>query len=257
MPWKNRYIGNPILSGIGRTLFSVRIRDFHCGIRGYSKEAFERMELRTLGMEFASEMVIKATLLKMRITEVPTTLWPDGRSRPPHLRPWRDGWRHLRFMMLYSPRWLFLYPGFLLVGMGLLVGGYVLPQPRTLFGVTFDVHTLLMASASILIGFQAICFALFTKIFAIIEQLLPRDPKLEIVFKYINLEKGLVAGILMLLAGLGLTLAAAVKWKNAALGPLDPSQVLRILIPGTTLLMLGFQMIWASFFFSILGLKRK
>jgi len=257
MPWKHRWVGNPALSFIGRLFFKCPITDFHCGLRGFSQSAYKAMDLQTTGMEFASEMVIKATLQGMKMEEVPITLFKDGRSRPPHLRSWRDGWRHLRFMMLYSPRWLFLYPGFFLMGIGLLVGGYLLPQPRTLFGVTFDVHTLLLASASILIGFQAICFAFFTKIFAVMEKLLPPDSKLESVFKFINLERGLVAGILLLLAGTGLSLAAVVKWSHASLGPLNPSQVLRILIPGTTLLMLGFQTIWASFFFSILGLKRK
>jgi glycosyltransferase involved in cell wall biosynthesis len=257
MPWKHRWIGNPVLSFIGRLFFKCPITDFHCGLRGFSRSAYETMDLQTSGMEFASEMVIKATLLGMKMDEVPITLFKDGRSRPPHLRSWRDGWRHLRFMMLYSPRWLFLYPGFVLMISGLVVGGYLLPQSRMLFGITFDIHTLLLASAATLIGFQAICFAFFTKIFAIMEKLLPPDPKLEDAFKYINLERGLVAGILMLLAGLSLSLLAVFKWSDASFGPLEPSRILRILIPGTTLLMLGFQTIWASFFFSILGLKRK
>jgi glycosyltransferase involved in cell wall biosynthesis len=257
MPWMHRWIGNPVLSFIGRLFFHCPITDFHCGLRGFSKRAYDIMDLHTTGMEFASEMVIKSTLLGMKMEEVPITLSKDGRSRPPHLRSWRDGWRHLRFMMLYSPRWLFLYPGFILMGLGLLVGLYLLPQPRTWFGITFDVHTLLLASAAVLIGFQAICFAFFTKIFAVMENLLPPDPKLESVFKYINLERGLIAGALILLAGLGLSLEAVFKWSDASFGPLQPSQILRILIPGTTLLMLGFQMIWASFFFSILGLTRK
>ena len=256
MPWKHRWIGNPVLSFIGRLFFKCPITDFHCGLRGFSRSAYEAMDLQTSGMEFASEMVIKATLLGMKMEQAPITLFKDGRSRPPHLRSWRDGWRHLRFMMLYSPRWLFLYPGFILMGGGLIIGGYLLPQPRTLFGITFDVH-LLLASASVVIGFQAICFALFTKIFAVIEKLLPPDPKLESVFKYINLEKGLIAGVLMLLTGLGLSLLAVFKWSDASFGPLEPSQILRILIPSTTLLMIGFQTICASFFFSILGLKRK
>jgi len=257
MPWKHRWLGNPVLSFIGRLFFNCPVTDFHCGLRGFSQSAYKAMDLQTTGMEFASEMVIKATLQGMRIEQVPITLYKDGRSRPPHLRSWRDGWRHLRFMMLYSPRWLFLYPGFILMGAGLLVGGYLLPQPRVILGVTFDVHTLLLASASILIGFQAICFALFTKIFAVMERLLPPDPKLDRAFKHINLEKGLIAGFLLLIAGVGLSIAAFLKWSSASFGPLEPTQVLRILTPGTTLVMLGFQVIWASFFLSILGLKRK
>jgi glycosyltransferase involved in cell wall biosynthesis len=257
MPWKHRWIGNPVLSFIGQLFFKCPITDFHCGLRGFSKSAYETMDLQTTGMEFASEMVIKATLLGMKMEQVPITLYKDGRSRPPHLRSWRDGWRHLRFMMLYSPRWLFLYPGFLLMAFGVIVAGYLLPAPRMLFGVTFDVHTLLLASSAILIGFQAVCFAYFTKIFAVLEKLLPPDPKLEKSFDYFNLEKGLIAGVVLLLTGLGLSLAAIFKWSDASFGPLNPSQVLRILIPSTTLLMLGFQTICASFFFSILGLKRK
>ena len=240
MPWKHRWIGNPALSFVGRLFFKSPITDFHCGLRGFSRSAYDRMDLQTSGMEFASEMVIKATLLGMKMDEVPITLFKDGRSRPPHLRSWRDGWRHLRFMMLYSPRWLFLYPGFALMISGLVVGGYLVPQARTLFGVTFDIHTLLLASAAIQIGFQAICFALFTKIFATMEKLLPPDPKFESAFTYINLEKGLAVGILMLLAGLGLSLLAVFKWSDVSFGPLEPSLILRILIPGTTLLMLGF-----------------
>ena len=165
MPWKNRYIGNPVLSGIGIVLFSCPVSDFHCGLRAYTVEAFRKMDLRTTGMEFASEMVIKATLLKMRIAEVPTTLSPDGRSRPPHLRPWRDGWRHLRFMFLCSPRWLFLYPGLAMIAAGLGLGAWLLPSRREVFGVELDVHTLLYAAIAVVVGFQAVAFALFARVF--------------------------------------------------------------------------------------------
>ncbi|HEV2722568.1 MAG TPA: glycosyltransferase family 2 protein, partial [Thermoanaerobaculia bacterium] len=156
MPPLHRWLGNPVLSGIGRLFFRSPVRDFHCGLRGFSKAAYERMELRTTGMEFASEMVVKATLLGMRVDEVPIVLHPDGRSHPPHLRSWRDGWRHLRFLLLYSPRWLFLYPGFVLMLLGAVVAGWLLPRPRTLGGVTFDVQTLLYAGMAIVIGFQAV-----------------------------------------------------------------------------------------------------
>jgi len=157
---KHRYIGNPVLSTIGLVLFRAEAKDFHCGLRGFSKQAFHRMDLRTTGMEFASEMVIKATLLSMRITEVPTTLSPDGRSRPPHLRPWRDGWRHLRFMFLFSPNWLFLYPGLLMMLLGLVVGAALLAQPIYLNSVRLGLDTLVYCSTILIAGFQAILFSL-------------------------------------------------------------------------------------------------
>lgn len=255
MPWKNRYLGNPVLSGVGRLLFRCPARDFHCGLRGYSAEAFRRMDLRTTGMEFASEMVIKATLMGMRIAEVPTTLSPDGRDRPPHLRPWRDGWRHLRFMLLYSPRWLFLYPGLAMMLLGLLVGGWLLGGARRVGGVTFDVHTLLYAAAAAIVGFQAVAFAVLGKAFAISEGLLPRDPKMDGLLRLLRLEYGLVAGLAMVLGGLGLGIAGVVVWGRRAFGPLEPSQVLRIAIPSALLLVLGGQVVLASFFLSVLGLR--
>ena len=174
MPWKNRYIGNPVLSFIGRLFFRSRVGDFHCGIRGFSKSAFEMLDLRTTGMEFASEMVIKAQLKGLRIAEGPTILSQDGRSRAPHLRPYSDGWRHLRFMLMHSPRWLFLYPGCLLILLGLAGSCWLLPGPQRIGGIVFDVHTLLYAFVSVLLGFQLAAFAIFTKIFAISEGLLPR-----------------------------------------------------------------------------------
>ena len=175
----HKYLGNPVLTGIGRLLFKSQCGDFHCGLRGFTKEAYKRMGLRTTGMEFASEMVVKATLFKMRIAEVPTTLSPDGRNRAPHLRSWHDGWRHLRFLLLYSPRWLFLYPGVWLMILGGGVGLILLPGPRTVGGIRFDIHTLLYAATAVLLGFQSVVFAFFTKVFAISEGLLPRRPKSE------------------------------------------------------------------------------
>jgi hypothetical protein len=257
MPHLHRYLGNPVLTAIGRLLFRSPVSDFHCGLRGFKKEAMLVLDLRTTGMEFASEMVVKATLYRLRIAEVPTTLSPDGRSRPPHLRSWRDGWRHLRFLLLYSPRWLFLYPGALLMLAGLLVGLWLLPAPRTIGSVTFDVHTLLYASTAIVVGFQSIIFALFTKIFAITEGLLPEDPRLNQLFRYITLEVGLAVGTLMLLAGAVITIYALSRWGMQSFGPLVPSQMLRIIIPSITLITMSFQIILSSFFLSILGLKRR
>ena len=182
MPPTHQYFGNPALTWLGRLFFRNRaVGDFYCGLRGFRKDAYQRMGLRTTGMEFATEMVVKATLLNLRIAEVPTTLSPDGRSRPPHLRTWRDGWRTLRFFLLYSPRWLFLYPGIALVVLGTVLGVWLLPAPRTVGDVTFDVHTLLYAAAFVLLGFQSICFAVFTKLFAVSEGLHLPDPTLDLL----------------------------------------------------------------------------
>ena len=255
MPWKNRYIGNPILSGIGRLFFHCPARDFHCGLRGFSRDFFRRIDLRTTGMEFASEMVIKATLAGERIAEVPTTLDPDGRSRPPHLRPWRDGWRHLRFMLLYSPRWLFLIPGMLAMligtaGVAILAGGDVV-----IGHVHLSVHTMLYAAMTILAGFQAVCFSVFTKTFAIIEGLLPEDPRLTRLFQYVTLESGLISGFVLLLFSAAGTLYAFSYWSSTTFGPLDPAKMLRFVIPAVFTFLLGCQTILASLFLSVLGLR--
>jgi glycosyltransferase involved in cell wall biosynthesis len=256
MPFLHKYLGNPVLTGIGRLLFGSPCGDFHCGLRGFNKAAIMRLSLRTTGMEFASEMVVKATLYKLRIAEVPTTLSPDGRSRPPHLRSWRDGWRHLRFLLLYSPRWLFLYPGafLMLVGLGTVL--WLLPNPRAIGHMTFDVHTLLYAAMAIVIGFQAVVFAVFTKVFAMSEGLLPEDHRLNKVLRFINLEVGLVVGCVLLIIGLSGSMYALLTWGAHAFGPLDSSKVLRIVIPATTSFTLGFQIILSSFFLSVLGLRR-
>jgi len=257
MPFLHRYLGNPVLSGIGKLLFKSRMGDFHCGLRGFSKSAFARMDLRTTGMEFASEMVVKASLLGLSVAEVPTSLSPDGRTRPPHLRTWRDGWRHLRFLLLYSPRWLFLYPGIALMLIGSLLGLWLLPAPRAVANVTFDVHTLVYAAAFVLLGFQAIAFAVFTKIFAISEGLLPPDPTLDKLFQYITLEVGLAVGCLLTFAGLATSVYAVGAWGSKHFGALDYSRTMRLVIPAATFLTLGVQTIFASFFMSVLGLRRR
>lgn len=257
MPPLHRYVGNPVLTWLGRLFFRSPVGDFHCGIRGFSKEACERMGLRTTGMEFATEMIVKATLLKLSIAEVPTTLSPDGRSRPPHLRTWRDGWRHLRFLLLYSPRWLFLYPGLALMVVGTLLGIWLLPSPRVIGSVTLDVHTMVYAAAFVLLGFQAVAFAVFTKVFAISEDLLPPDPKLDRLFRYITLEVGLAIGALLASAGLAISLYAVGAWGSRHFGPLDYSHTMRLVIPAALLLTLGAQTIFASFFMSVLGLRRR
>lgn len=256
MPPLHRYLGNPVLTGIGRLFFRSQCGDFHCGLRGFSKAAIQRLDLRTRGMEFASETVVKASLHGLRITEVPTTLSVDGRNRPPHLRSWRDGWRHLRFLLLYSPRWLFLYPGLLLMLVGAVVSGWLLVGPRVVDGITFDIHTFLYAAMAIVIGYQTVIFAIFTKVFAITEGLLPEDPRLKTLFGYIKLETGILAGALLLVAGIGLSVYALSFWSATSFGPLDPSRTLRLVIPAVTLIALGLQTVLSSFFLSILGLER-
>jgi glycosyltransferase involved in cell wall biosynthesis len=257
MPPLHRYLGNPTLSGIGRLFFRSAIHDFHCGLRAFRKDAIERLRLQTLGMEFASEMVVKATRFGLRITEIPTTLSPDGRDRAPHLRPWRDGWRHLRFLLLYSPRWLFLYPGGLALALGVALNVWLLPQPRKIGTVTFDVDTLLFAAMLILIGFESINFAAFSKIFAITEGLLPEDPHLNHVFRYITLEVGLAIGVALVVAGAGAWFYGLHYWESRGFGALDPSKTFRFVIPGILGITMGFQIILSSFFLSVLGMARR
>ena len=257
MPPLHRYLGNPVLTFIGRLFFRSPCRDFHCGLRGFDRRAILGLDLRTTGMEFASELVVKATLHGLAVTEVPTTLSPDGRSRPPHLRSWRDGWRHLRFLLLYSPRWLFLYPGLVLGLLGIAVGLWLLPGPRRIGAVTLDVHTLLYAALAVVVGFQSVTFAVFTKIFAITEGLLPEDPRLNRAFRYVTLETGLLVGVGLVIAGLAGSLFALSAWSRHAFGPLEPSQTLRLAIPAVTALTLGVQVILSSFFLSVLGLRRR
>src|SRR2546421_1890975 len=257
MPPLHRYLGNPVLTAIGRMLFRAPCGDFHCGMRGFRETAYQRMRLRTTGMEFASEMVVKAALLKMNIAEVPTTLSPDGRSRSPHLRTWHDGWRHLRFLLLYSPRWLFLYPGMLLIAFGVAGTAWLLPGPQRVGTIVLDVHTLLYALMSILLGFQAIAFATFTKVFAISEGLLPEDPRLKKLFKYVTLETGLVVGAALLLLGLAGSVFAVSDWRAQHFGQLNPSQMLRLVSPAVGALTLGFEIMLSSFFLSVLGMKRE
>ncbi|MGI9518066.1 MAG: glycosyltransferase, partial [Pirellulaceae bacterium] len=256
MPPLHRYLGNPVLSFLGRLFFSSKIGDFHCGLRGFSKEAAERMELRTTGMEFASEMVVKATLLDLNIAEVPTTLSPDGRSRAPHLRSWRDGWRHLRFLLMYSPRWLFFYPGLALMLIGLVLFGLLALNPLDVRGVVLDIHTMLYAAVMVLIGFQAALFAVYSNKFAVGEGLVPGDPAMNRVARWLKLESGLVLGISLLIAGLTGTLVSLYRWWQAGLGDLDPAQSMRLVMVSVLLLAAGTQICFSSFFLGVLDLKR-
>ncbi|WP_431109629.1 glycosyltransferase family 2 protein [Winogradskyella poriferorum] len=256
MPFLHKHLGNPVLSFIGRLFFKINISDFHCGLRGFSKAAYNKMNLKTSGMEFASEMVVKSKLNNLSITEVPTTLKKDGRSRKPHLKTWSDGWRHLRFLMLYAPNWLFLYPGLLLSIIGLALSILLIANPIKIEALTLDVHTLLYASAFFLIGIQFIIFYGLTKIFAVENELLPKSSRYDKLFKIINLEKGLIIGFIILLVGIILSLRGLSIWQDTDYGNLDTSTTLRLIIPAITLLQLGIQTILFSLFFSVLGLKK-
>lgn len=257
MPALHRYLGNPVLTAIGRVLFRSPVRDFHCGIRGFRREAIIGLDLRTTGMEFASEMVVKATLQKLAIVEVPTTLSPDGRSRPPHLRTWRDGWRHLRFLLLYSPRWLFLYPGVVLVVLGLALGIALLPGPIAIGDHALDVSALVYAMSAVLIGFQAILFAAFSRAFVTNEGLMPPSKGMQRAFRLLNLERGLLIGFVLLFAGIAMAIYGFLHWGSVDFGSLDARDAIRMAVPAATLSVLGVQTIMGSFFLSVLGLSRR
>jgi glycosyltransferase involved in cell wall biosynthesis len=257
MPPLHRWWGNPMFSMMARRWFGAPIHDVYCGLRGFRKDWYDRMRQRCTGMEFATEMIIKGSLFRSRIAEVPITLHPDGRkAHAPHLRTFRDGWRTLRFFLMYSPRWLFFLPGLSLVLCGLIGYGIALPGVHAL-GVTFDAHTLLFASLAITCGFQAILFAVFAKTFAIAEGLMPEDQRFVRLFDVLTLERGLVVFAAAMLVGLFLLAGAVNQWRLANFGALDYARTMRWVIPGVTLTALGFEGILSSFFISILGLRRR
>ncbi len=253
MPLLHRYLGNPVLSFVGRLLFHNRIGDFHCGLRGFDREAVRSLQLRTTGMEFASELVVKASLAGWRIAEVPTTLSPDGRGRPPHLRTWRDGWRHLRFLLLLSPRWLFLYPGLALLAAGLVLTSALYLTPLHFLGAGLDIHSMLYASAAALLGMQLCLFALFARVSAQNAGLLARRPDLDKLLHTLTLERGLLLGLGIALCGLLWSAAAFWQWREAGFGALDPRVVMRDTIPATTLMVGGMEIMLASFLLSLLA----
>jgi glycosyltransferase involved in cell wall biosynthesis len=257
MPGLHRWWGNPMFSAMVRTMFWAPVHDVYCGLRGFRKDLFDRLDLRSSGMEFATEMVIKSSLQNARIAEVPITLHPDGRkAHAPHLKTFRDGWRTLRFFLMYSPRWLFLYPGLLLVAFGAV--GYALALPgHRIGGIHFDAHTLLFSSLAILLGHQSIVFAIFAKTVAMAEGLLPPNRRMEVFFRVVTLERGLSAGGVMLAAGLVLLAAAVNVWRLHAFGQLDYTSTMRLVVPGVTLTALGFQTLLASFFIGIMRTSRR
>jgi glycosyltransferase involved in cell wall biosynthesis len=257
MPALHRYLGNPFLTAIGRLFFRAKCHDFYCGLRGFTKAAYERMTLRTTGMEFASEMVVKASLFNMPICEVPTTLSADGRAGRSHLRTWHDGFRGLRFLLLYSPRWLFLYPGLALLLVGFAIAAWLLPSPRKIGHSFLDIHTLLYGAVAILTGFQAVVFAFFTKVFGITEGLLPEDPRLTRIFRVVTLERGLLIGVTLLLGGVGVAGYSAYIWSRSGFGPMNPFVLVRWVAAALVLITLGVEIVLSSFFLSILGLARK
>ena len=252
MPFLHRYLGNPVLSFLGRLLFRTGVRDFHCGLRGFEREAVRALKLSTTGMEFASEMVVKAALAGWRIAEVPTTLSPDGRGRPPHLRTWRDGWRHLRFLLLFSPRWLFLYPGLALLASGIALTTALYFTPLHFLGAGLDIHSMLYASAAALLGMQLCLFALFARVSAQNAGLLARRPDLDRLLRAVTLERGLLLGLAVALCGLIWSGATFWHWREAGFGALDPRAVMRDTIPAATLMVGGMEIMLAAFLLSLL-----
>lgn len=257
MPPLHRYLGNPVLSFIGRLFFPSDIGDFHCGLRGYEREAMLKLDLHTTGMEYASEMVVKATMYGLKMAEVPTTLSPDGRSRAPHLRSFRDGWRHLKFLLLHSPNWLFLYPGMIFCVVGLIMTVALMFGPVQIGSVAFDIHTMLYGSAMVMIGANMIFFFLFTRIYAMRTNFIPTKESVATKLANVTTENGAVAGVLLTLAGIIMTIAAFVIWKDTSFGNLNPQEMMRMTIPALTLMVVGIEMIFASFFIGILNIKHQ
>ncbi len=256
MPPLHRYLGNPLLTFIGNLLFGSGVTDFHCGLRGFDRTAILSLGLRTLGMEFASEMVIRASLARMRISEIPITYYPDKRTRSPHLRTWRDGWRHLSFMLLYSPRWVFFYPGILLAVLGMAGTAVLLFGPLRIGHVVFDVSTLVGASTLALVGLQLVLFGVFARAYASRMGLLPIQPWLERFLERFSLGAGLIAGVAMVLAGAGVLAVGLVIWSRAGFGSLNYEEILRVVIPGALFGLAGVQVLFSSFVLSLLGIRQ-
>lgn len=256
MPFLHRYLGNPVLSYFGRLFFKSDLGDFHCGMRGFSKEAISQLDLRTTGMEFASEMVVRATITALKISEVPTTLSKDGRSRPPHLRTWRDGWRHLKFLLLYSPKWLFFYPGALLVAVGAIMSSALFFFGRIdIGGIGFDIRTMLVACTCMTVGVQGICFATIARNFAESLNLLPPSPRFGRILEAFTLERFVFGGTAILVLGVAGLIAAVVKWSEVNFGPLDVSSLLRAVALSTTAITVGAQLVFTGFLAGLLSIR--
>lgn len=254
MPPLHRYLGNPVLSGLGRLFFKCPVRDFHCGLRGYNTQRMRDLALRTTGMEYASEMVVQAVLNGYRVSEVPTTLSPDGRSRPPHLRSWRDGWRHLKFLLIYSPNWLFLYPGIALTVVGLILGVIVQAAPLSLFGVILDINTLLYSSAMVIFGFNLISFHAFARLYAVRTGFVKAR---EGFLANLNANRCALIGAALAFVGVAVTVGAFLSWGSQSFGALNPQGFMRVTIPATTLILVGSQLIFSGFFIDILRIRTR
>lgn len=255
MPLLHRYLGNPLLSFVGRLFFSSRIGDFHCGLRGVDRAAALRLGLHAPGMEFASEMIVKATLAGWRISEVPTILSPDGRSRPPHLRSWRDGWRHLRFLLMMSPRWLMLYPGTCLIGIGVSAELAILHGPIVVDGVGFDIHTMLYAAGCTILGVQLVLFSLLARSVGVLKNILPMSRRLARFLRTFTLERGILLGFSLGLIGFGLAVYSVQSWAHARLAALDPATMMRVAIPSVTLMLAGAEIVFASFLVEFIDIR--
>jgi glycosyltransferase involved in cell wall biosynthesis len=257
MPWHHRYIGNPILSFLGQLFFKTPAKDFHCGLRGFTKDAIEKMNLQTSGMELASEIVIKASILGMRVCEVPTTLSPDGRDRPPHLRSFRDGWRHLRFLLIYRPRWLFLYPGLILLILGSIASTVLFFGRITLPIRFFDFHSFIIAGTILMLGLIMLSFSIMTRVFTYNTGLLPQRPRLFILFKYFTLESGLGVGLLLVLAGMILIAQAITLSYSPGFESIGFAKSVRLVYGACLSILTGAQVIFTSFVLSMLGINSK
>jgi hypothetical protein len=257
MPWKHRWLGNPVLSWLGRLFFRTPVDDFHCGLRAFRRDAMLGLGLTCPGMELASEMIVKSVLAKLKIDQAPVTLRPDRRNRPPHLRSFRDGWRHLRFLLLFSPRWLFFMPGLFLLVVGLSGFLLLLPGPVHVGGVTFDTNTLLVCAMTLLVGTQAVFFSLQAKAYATSVGLMRPDRRIERLFGIAYLEISTAVGLLLMLVGVGYLVLATTVWQKTNFGPLSYSASLRTVIPGVTAIALGAQVLFSGFALAVIGLFRR
>ncbi len=257
MPWSHKYIGTPVISFIGRLFYKSKIGDFNCGMRGYDRNAILNLDLKCTGMEYASEMIVQANLNKLKIAEIPTTLKKDGRSRPPHLKSFSDGWRHLKFLLMYSPKWLFLIPGLFIMIIGIIGSSLLLFNDLKLFNLTLGVHSRLFFGAMVVVGLQIVIFSLLAKTYAINSGMNPKKDKMGNFLKIVTLEKGLIIGIIFILFGVSLSIYSLIVWKNASWGNLNPEGVMHITIPAVYFLIAGVQMAFASFLYGILNIEYK